>query len=158
MTVKQLASKFHEEKNLLSREEHFSFSSEYKLLTKWCYMLNSNLVNVYSFALNIYFQTEILSNRGTDAMVSQDNFFTLLQQNAHSTAPECLLTAKDFTHSSNWCNVSFLLYNPIKWDYKWRDRQITCMFLYASLSYEVLWESLPLLPGKQRSRPFNHPQ
>lgn len=34
MTVKQLASKFHEEKNLLSREEHFSFSSEYKLLTK----------------------------------------------------------------------------------------------------------------------------
>lgn len=34
MTVKQLASKFHEEKNLLSREEHFSFSSEYKLLKK----------------------------------------------------------------------------------------------------------------------------
>lgn len=35
MTVKQLAGKFHKEKNLLSREEHFSFSSEYKLLTKW---------------------------------------------------------------------------------------------------------------------------
>lgn len=51
MTVKQLASKFHKEKNLLSREEHFSFSSEYKLLTKCCYMLNSNLVNIYSFAL-----------------------------------------------------------------------------------------------------------
>ena len=51
MTVKQLASKFDKEKNLLSREEHFSFSSEYKLLTKCCYMLNSNLVNIYSFAL-----------------------------------------------------------------------------------------------------------
>ena len=131
MTVKQLASKFHKEKNLLSREEHFSFSSEYKLLTKWCYMLNSNLVNVYSFAL-VRTSKHLLSNRRTDTMS--------LQQNAHSTAPKCLLTSQDFTHSSNCCNVSFVLYNPIKWDYKWRDRQITCTFLYASLSYK--WSTL----------------
>ena len=47
-------------------------------------------------------------------------FFMSLQQNAHSTAPKCLLTSKDFTHSSN-CDAMSLLYfnyNPIKWDYK----------------------------------------
>lgn len=122
MTVKQLASKFHEEKNLLSREEHFSFSSEYKLLTKWCYMLNSNLVDIYSFTW-VRTSKHLLSNRRTDTMS--------LQQNVHSTAPKCLLTSKDFTHSSNWCNVSFVLYNPIKRDYKWRDRQShVCFFMY----------------------------
>lgn len=145
MTVKQLASKFHKEKNLLSREEHFSFSSEYKLLTKWCYMLNSNLVNVYSFAL-VRTSKHLLTKCNTHSATEGQILWSFkisslsLQQNAHSTAPECLLTSQDFTHSSNWCNVCFILYNPIKWDYKWRDRKITCMFLYASLSYK--WSTL----------------
>ena len=72
-------------------------------------MLNSGLVNVYTFTW-VRTSKHLLSNRRTDTMS--------LQQNAHSTAPESLLTSQDFTHSSNCCNVSVVLYNPIKWDYK----------------------------------------
>ena len=77
----------------------------------------NSCVDVYSFALvrtSKHFNTSknnvILSNQGTDTMVSQDNFFLSLQQNAHSTAPECLLTSQDFNHSSNFDATSLLYF------------------------------------------------
>ena len=107
-------------------------------------MLNSNLVDVNSFA-RVRTSKHLLPKCNTQQ--PKDRYYGQSREVLYVTSTKCtkystwvLAYFKDFTHSSNWCNVSFLLYDPIKWDYKWRDRQITCMFLYASLSYK--WGTL----------------